>query len=113
MSNEKKGPFNSEEIDPIVYVQSDIPPELRYDPSKVKKRPIVIRDAAPAAPVSRQHAEWTPGDTISAPAEVKPPTALSEALGRVSRAILAGVMIGVPLVLLGLAVKYGVSLYSK
>jgi hypothetical protein len=100
MSNEKKGPFNSEEIDPIVYVQSDIPPELRYDPSKVKKRPIVIRDAAPAAPISRQHAEWTPGDTISAP-------------GRVSRAILAGVMIGVPLVLLGLAVKYGVSLYSK
>ena len=113
MNNDKKGPFRSEDIDPIVYVQSDIPPELRYDPSKVKKPAIVIRDAAPVAPISRQQAEWTPGDTLTTQGSAKSSTALSEALGRLSKAVLAGVMIGVPLVLLGLAVKYGVSLYSK
>jgi len=105
----RKGPFATEAVDPIVFVQTNDNPELRLAANKIPYfTNIEVNTPAPVKPKRRSYTEWIPG--------FKPEhseTNSAETNGNSFWRILAGIIIfAIPISIIILIVKIGLSLYK-
>lgn len=107
------GPFAVEPVDPLVYHKADDSPELRPAAAYVPAAPrLTIRESAPAVPETREHREWVP----DAPEESTPPVRqprVSPGAKDVARSGLFFALMLLPILLIILAVLFGIGLYQQ
>lgn len=103
-------PFGVEAVDPLLYVDDGLSPELRPDAAYVPQSPrLQIRDARPVPPGGRTYEPWTPGDTPAPPSRQSRERRTAPSF---ARRVLVTVLAAVPLLLGLLVVAYGLRFYN-
>lgn len=111
------GPFGIEYVDPLVFHKSDDIPELRASAAKIPSfMTLEIKEPAPVKPAKRKYTEWIPGrkdysnrgDFSKYGEEASTVKSFSSKL----RFVFGMLIVSIPIILIILIVRFGLSLYK-